>query len=281
MPTRPAGRSTPPTSQGGALRAQASGVPPPRPPSLDGALLRINPNTGAAAAGNPRSPTPTPAPPDRRLRLPQPVPLHVPPRHGRALVGDAGWNTWEEINRVAGRHAGRNLAGPATRAPPASRATTRWTCQLRDALFARGGRHRRTTPRTTPRRSSPANPAHRLSSSSGWPSTPARLPAAVPGALFFSDYSRIASGSCTPGAERAARTRRTRQTSSPAGAGPVFLTEGPDGELYYADLNGGTIRRIAFDNSAPTARITATPASGTAADRRLRRRASTDPEGQA
>ena len=40
----------------------------------------------------------------------------------------------------------------------------------------------------------------------------------------------------------------------------MWLTQGPDGALYYADLSGGTVRRIAADNGAPTARITATPA---------------------
>ena len=44
----------------------------------------------------------------------------------------------------------------------------------------------------------------------------------------------------------------------------MFLTQGPDGALYYADLSGGTIRRIAPNNTAPTARITANPTSGAA-----------------
>ena len=44
----------------------------------------------------------------------------------------------------------------------------------------------------------------------------------------------------------------------------MFLTQGPDGALYYADLSGGTIRRISPNNTAPTARITANPTSGAA-----------------
>jgi PKD repeat protein len=43
-------------------------------------------------------------------------------------------------------------------------------------------------------------------------------------------------------------------------SGPVFLSEGPGGALYYADLNDGEIRRIAY--SAPQAMIAATPDEG-------------------
>ena len=54
--------------------------------------------------------------PDRRLRLPQPVPLHVPPGHQRDWIGDVGWNTWEEINRLPTPRRSATSAGPATRA---------------------------------------------------------------------------------------------------------------------------------------------------------------------
>ena len=66
----------------------------------------------------------------------------------------------------------------------------------------------------------------------------------------------------------------TRQTFLAGADGPVFLTQGPDGALYYADLAGGTVRRIAADNNAPTARIAAdADLRHGAADRRLRRHA--------
>ena len=74
----------------------------------------------------------------------------------------------------------------------------------------------------------------------------------------------------------------TRQTFLAGAAGPVFLTQGPDGALYYADLAGGTVRRVAADNNAPTARITANPASGTAPlTVAFSGTTSSDPEGQA
>jgi PKD repeat protein len=49
-------------------------------------------------------------------------------------------------------------------------------------------------------------------------------------------------------------------------ANPVFLESGPNGELYYVDLDGGTIRRIQYfsANRPPVASATATPTTGTA-----------------
>ena len=73
----------------------------------------------------------------------------------------------------------------------------------------------------------------------------------------------------------------TRETFLAGAAGPVFLTQGPDGALYYADLSGGKIRRIAAANSTPTARMTATPASGNAPlTVAFDGRGSSDPESQ-
>ena len=74
----------------------------------------------------------------------------------------------------------------------------------------------------------------------------------------------------------------TRQTFAAQANGPVWLTQGPDGALYYADLAGGTIRRIQTTNNAPTARIVATPTSGVAPlTTSFDATTSSDPDGQA
>jgi len=55
------------------------------------------------------------------------------------------------------------------------------------------------------------------------------------------------------------------RTFEAGAANPVDLEIGPDGNLYYADLDGGTVRRIAWTlNRAPRAVATASPTSGTA-----------------
>src|SRR4051794_31435057 len=57
-PGGPGTALSPPTALGGALRAQSYRRAPGLPVSLDGAVLRIDPDTGAAAAGNPGGPDP-------------------------------------------------------------------------------------------------------------------------------------------------------------------------------------------------------------------------------
>ena len=90
-------------------------------------------------------------------------------------------------------------------------------------------------------------------------------PASFDGALFFADYSRDciwvmkadASGLPAPGL--------LESFVAPA-ANPVDVQISPAGELFYADFDGGTIRRIRFAsaNQPPVAVATANPTSGAA-----------------
>jgi hypothetical protein len=103
------------------------------------------------------------------------------------------------------------------------------------------------------------------SSISGLEFTPAgsALPAEFRGPLFFADYSR----GCIWVMERNGTTRPdpTRIRAFRTGAsGPTDLQFGPGSDLFYADFNGGTIRRIHYTvgNQAPRAVVTANPTSG-------------------
>ena len=70
--------------------------------SLDGSILRVDPVTGGAFAGNPYATSP-----DLNKRriiahgLRNPFRFDVRPGTNELWVGDVGWNSWEEINRVA------------------------------------------------------------------------------------------------------------------------------------------------------------------------------------
>ncbi|CAN5279403.1 hypothetical protein BH18ACT14_BH18ACT14_13640 [soil metagenome] len=56
-----------------------------------------------------------------------------------------------------------------------------------------------------------------------------------------------------------------RRTFEAAALNPVDLQIGPDGNLYYVDLDGGTIRRIAWTvNRSPVAVASASPTTGAA-----------------
>jgi hypothetical protein len=69
-------------------------------------------------------------------------------------------------------------------------------------------------------------------------------PASYDGALFFADYSRACIWVMFKGAN-GLPDPATRQTFKAGAAGPVQLKLGPDGNIYYVDLNG-TIRRFEY-----------------------------------
>ena len=89
-----------PANQGGALRSQdirTSGDPV----TLDGSVIRIDPDTGLALPGNPRFTDPDAN--GKRIvahGLRNPFRLIVRPGTNELWIGDVGWDTWEEINRV-------------------------------------------------------------------------------------------------------------------------------------------------------------------------------------
>ncbi len=89
------GDQQPVTSQGGALRSQDPRVLGDSA-TYDGSILRVNPDTGAAFAGNPGG-----AGDDRIVAygLRNPFRFTVQPGTGELWIGDVGWSAWEEIDR--------------------------------------------------------------------------------------------------------------------------------------------------------------------------------------
>jgi len=91
---------TPPTAEGGALRAQdlrTAGDPV----GLDGSIIRVNPDTGAAMPGNPLAGNPGPN--AQRIvayGMRNPFRFTVRPATNELWVGDVGWKTYEEVDHV-------------------------------------------------------------------------------------------------------------------------------------------------------------------------------------
>src|SRR4051794_30668794 len=264
----PSATLTPPTAQGGALRAQSFRRPAGQTASLDGAILRLNPDTGAAAAGNPAI-----ANSDANRRrivahgFRNPFRFTFRPGTGEIWAGDVGWNTWEEIDRVPDVAAVRNYGWPCYEGTPRMGSYDSLNLDNCETLYAQG-----TGAVVAPYYA--YNHADKVvagetctsgsSSISGMAFyTGDAFPNAYKNALFFADYSRNCIWVMYPGAN-GLPDPATRQTFLAGAAGPVYLTQGPDGALYYADLAGGTVRRVAADNKAPTARIVATPPPGAA-----------------
>src|SRR3989449_6408383 len=93
----PGGTMAPPTAEGGALRSQDLQTISD-PTTLDGAILRVDPATGAAAAGNPGTGD-TNAQRIVAYGLRNPFRFTIRPGTNELWIGDVGWDTWEEIDR--------------------------------------------------------------------------------------------------------------------------------------------------------------------------------------
>ena len=258
------GTEAPPSAEGGALRSQSLRRPAGEPVLLSGALLRVDPATGAAPPDNPLFGS-SDANAQRIVGfgLRNPFRFTIKPGTNEVYIGDVGWNTWEEINAVpnpldpsvrnfgwpgyegAAPHAGYQNAGLAqcstlysagTATPPlytynhtasvvAGDGCTTGSSSIGGMAFYDGGDY----------------------------------PSNYQGALFFSDYSRKCIWVMFPDANgNPDPTNRLAWKS--AAAGPVDIQTGPNGDIFYVDFDGGTVRRYSY--LGPTAIATASPDSG-------------------
>jgi glucose/arabinose dehydrogenase len=261
---------TPPTAEGGALRSQdlRTGGDPT---GLSGTVLRINPDTGAPLPDNPLYNTG----PDTNARrivasgLRNPFRFTVRPGTSEVWLGDVGWNTWEEIDRVASPTAGAvNFGWPCYEGAGRQGGYDGANLNLCENLYAQSGAV--TAPYYTYNHSDKVvtNESCPSGSSSisgmAFAGSGGNYPAAYDGALFFADYSRDCVWAMLKGSNGLPDPNQ-RQTFAAAAANPVDLKIGPGGDLFYVDL-AGTIRRISYQgtNTPPTAVIQATPTSGAA-----------------
>jgi glucose/arabinose dehydrogenase len=112
-------------NEGGALRSQdvrTTGDPT----GLDGAILRVDPDTRGAMAGNPNTTGDAGA---RRIvahGLPIPFRFALRPGTNEVWTGDVGWGSWEEINRVV-PGAVRNFGWPCFEGTGRMSSSTRCT----------------------------------------------------------------------------------------------------------------------------------------------------------
>ena len=263
---------TPPTAEGGALRSQdlrTAGDPV----SLDGAILRVDPATGAGPSRqSARDEHGCERAPDRRLRSPKPLPDQRAPGHERGLgrrrrLEHLGG---DQPPGRSGRTPVENFGWPCYEGQGRqSRLRRRQPERLREPL--RAGRVRSTGPYYTynhsarssrARRARPAAPrssGHRLLR--GRP-LPGRLRR---GALLRRLLARLHLGD-EGGREAGSRRPASWRRSSRRLPTPSTSRSAPAGELFYADFDGGTIRRIQFAsaNQPPVAVATANPTSGAA-----------------
>jgi glucose/arabinose dehydrogenase len=264
---------TPPNAQGGALRAQSMRRPAGQNAVLGGALLRLDPDTGLALPDNPFYNSRAGDPNAQRIiayGLRNPFRMTIRPGTSEVWIGDVGWTDWEEINRVVnptdatvenfgwpcyegagrqGSYESTNLTSCQT-LYSANTATMPYYTYYHYNKIVAGESCRNTGD------SSITGIA--FNNSNVYPSQ-------YDGALFFADYSRNCIWAMPKGTNGDPDPTKIQNFVTNA-ATPVDLKMGPDGNLYYVDLETGTIRRIKYAgaNTPPTAVATATPTNGAA-----------------
>jgi glucose/arabinose dehydrogenase/PKD repeat protein len=265
---------SPPGAEGGALRSQ-SVRRTDGPATLDGAILRIDPATGAGVPGNPFFLSS-----DANARrigaygLRNPFRMTQRPGSDELWIGDVGWGTWEEINRV--------VSPTGTTA-----ANFGWPCY--EGVPAQGGYQGAGLSQCSSLYSTPGSvvaPYYAYNHNACVVSYPGcrtggssitgvafyqggSYPAQYTGALFFADHTRNEIWAMLPGTNGLPDPARLQSfVGVDAGGGaaghPVDLKIGPGGDLFYVDMENGTVHRITFTaaNQPPTAIATATPTSG-------------------
>jgi len=204
-PPKPAGTPlTAPTGEGGALRSQdlRTGGDPA---TLDGTIIRIDPDTGAGGAGNP---LPNGGVNVRRIiayGLRNPFRFTMRPGTNEIWMGDVGYTTWEEINRLTEPFTTmRNFGWPCYEGAGRTPGYDAANLNICENLYSAGA-GAVTAPYFTYKHSDKIVPNEACgtgsSSSSGvqfYAGT--TYPAQYRGALFFTDYSRNCVWAMKPGA---------------------------------------------------------------------------------
>jgi glucose/arabinose dehydrogenase/PKD repeat protein len=259
------GTQTIPSAEGGALRSQDLRTPND-PTTLDGTIIRVDPATGAALPDNPLASSTDPN--AKRIiahGLRNPFRFTFRPGTNELWIGDVGWNTWEEIDRVVNPTDStvENFGWPCYEGNGRQPSYDAAGLSLCENLYAQGS-GAVVPPSFTYNHNERIDPndacamSGSLTGMAFMPMNSVSYPAAYRGALFFADFARRCIWIAPPGANGQpdfAQRRLFRQA-----ANPVDLQLGPDNNLYYVDV-GGTIRRIRYD-APPQAVISADPESG-------------------
>ena len=259
----------PPTAEGGALRSQdlRTGGDPV---TLDGTIIRVDPATGAALPDNPLAGASDPN--ARRViahGMRNPFRFTFRPGTDELWAGDVGWNDWEEINRIESFNGVTNFGWPCYEGSGRQSGYDAANLNICENLYGSAGAV--TAPyhayhhnaRVVPNETCPTGSSSIAGLAFEFARTPSSYPADYQDALFFADYSRDCIWAMQKGADGQPAPGQIR-TFVAGAANPVGLESGPDGDLYYVDFDGGTIRRIQYiaSNQPPTAVATASPTTG-------------------
>jgi glucose/arabinose dehydrogenase len=252
-PVGEGGTQTPPTAEGGALRSQDLRTTSD-PMSLDGTIVRVDPQTGTALPDNPMATSSDPN--TRRVvatGLRNPFRMTIRPGTNEVWFGDVGSGAHEEIDRIPNPTDAtvENFGWPCYEGPARHAVFDNLDLGVCENLYGEPSAHAQAhysyshSAQVVPGEPCPSG----TSSTAGIAFYEGgRYPEAYDGALFFADYSRDCiwvmferGGQPDPS---------TRATFVGNAANPVDLTIGPNGDLFYVDF-GGTVRRIKYTAEPP------------------------------
>ncbi len=267
-PTGVGGTQTPPTAEGGGLRSQdlrTSGDPV----ALNGAILRVDPATGAPAPGNPLYGTAgTNASRIIAYGLRNPFRFTIKPGTNEVWIGNVGFNAWEEINRIS-RPADsvvENFGWPCYEGTQRQVNFDAANLEICENLYG--------TPNAVKAPFFAYGHKSSVFAGDACPSTSASItgptfynggsyPDRYDGSLIFGDYVRGCIWVMFEGEGELPEPAKLERFVTGA-ANPVDLEIGPGGDLFYVDFGGGTVRRVQYfgGNRPPRAVARANPTYG-------------------
>ncbi len=285
-PSPVGGPMSPPTAEGGRLRAQdlRTGGDPL---GLNGSLIRIDPDTGEGAPGNPMAASPEPN--ARRMLahgFRNPVRLAIRPGTNDVWVADRGGGYWEELDRVPDPsdpvrnfgwpcyEGGLDANGvPYTRIRPRSDDQELTICEdlygLGNATAAPYWGYDHELP-VVPGEDCETNPAtgepigNQIGGVNFYPAT-GSFPAAYRKALFFADRLRNCMWVMLPGSDGVPQRGRVIPFGQQLPRA-IDIEVAPDGDLLYVDQGAEAIQQIEWvgnsSNQAPTADAQADTVTG-------------------
>jgi glucose/arabinose dehydrogenase len=259
---------SPPGAEGGALRSQDLRTPAD-PTTLDGAVVRVDPETGAAWPGNPMAGDGDPnAERIVAYGFRNPFRFTIDSASGEIYVGNVGWDTYEEIDRVpaVGALPVFNSGWPCYEGPGQNPIYAGLELSLCKSLFAEPDAttlplfYYKHYENVVPEEACNSGTGSALAGLAFYPGGP--YPDSYDGALFFADPVRGCIWVMHPDEDGRPDPLSTTTFMANGGFYPgVDLEVGPEGDLYYVKLFGdteeGTIHRISYDPNAPVARLAA------------------------
>jgi glucose/arabinose dehydrogenase len=273
---------TPPSAEGGSLRSQDVRTPEnpithADPTSLDGSVIRIDPETGAGFPGNPMAASSDPN--ARRIvayGFRNPFRFAIDRATDEVYVDNVGNGTYEEIDRFGiDSDQAYNSGWPCYEGDEPNWGFFGFGLSACESLYDEPGST--SSPfffygheeGVTPEDSCPSFNGSAISGSTFY--TGSAFPASYDHALFFADSVRGCAYVMFAGADGRPDPTTTIPFLSDAGLYPgIDIEEGPEGDLFYVKLVGdqegeeGSIHRISYSsgNQPPVGRLTATPEWG-------------------